>query len=137
MAHPFHHAKSSARRLGGTPRDYLHLHNWMDSTKSHIGDARHRLLLHNAWGIFLGEQIFGVTFIRESDGHEMPTRLILEQHVIEDLGRIPSLSDCFESVPVEKWMHRNALPLSLTLGLQEESDANNITEEIPEVHAGD
>jgi hypothetical protein len=41
-------------------------------------------------GIFLAEQIFGVTITRASDG-EVPTRTILEKHVLEDLGRIPTL----------------------------------------------
>lgn len=132
MAHPYHHARSSARRLGGVYTDYIHLHNWMDHTKSHIGDARHRLLLHNSWGIFLGEQIFGATFKRESDGHVMATRLILEQHVLEDLGHIPSLSECFVNVSVEKWMYRNVKPLSLTLAAEEEEPAEGArTQEVP------
>lgn len=135
MAHPYHHARSSARRLGGTYRDYLHLHMWLDSTRGYIGDDRHILLLHNAWGITLGEQLFGITFIRDSDGYEMPTRPIFEQHVKEDLGCIPSLSDCFKSVPIEEWMYRNAMPIALTLGMQGEDEANNITEEMPEIHA--
>lgn len=30
MAHPFHHALSSARKWGGRPEDYLAIHNWFD-----------------------------------------------------------------------------------------------------------
>ena len=34
MAHPNLHAKSSAKKFGGKPEDYIHLHEWLDETKS-------------------------------------------------------------------------------------------------------
>ena len=37
MAHPLHHAESSARRFGGVPDDYQHVHDWFDSSKEHLG----------------------------------------------------------------------------------------------------
>jgi len=30
MAHPILHSKSSAKKFGGKPEDYLHIHNWFD-----------------------------------------------------------------------------------------------------------
>jgi len=30
MAHPWHHAVSSARKYGGKPEDYLEIHSWLD-----------------------------------------------------------------------------------------------------------
>ena len=30
MAHPLHHAESSARKFGGTPADYQAVHDWFD-----------------------------------------------------------------------------------------------------------
>lgn len=97
MAHAFYHAKSSARKFGGTLEDYLDLHTFMDSTKAHVPDNRHRLFLHNAWGIFFVEEIFGTTITRQSDGKQVPTRTILEQHVKEDFGgKIPTLEQCFD-----------------------------------------
>ena len=59
MAHPYHHAVSTAKRFGGRPDDYLALHSWFDATKAHIADARHRALRHHSFGIFIAEQIFG------------------------------------------------------------------------------
>jgi hypothetical protein len=112
MAHAYYHARSAARKFGGIPEDYLVLERWMDHTKAHLADARHRLVLHNTWGIFLAEQIFGVTITRASDGKEVPTRTILEQHVLEDLGRIPTLEQCLAQVKLEPWMYRNAEALS-------------------------
>lgn len=112
MAHAYYHAKSSARTFGGTWEDYMELHNFMDHTKAHIADSRHRLLLHNSWGIFLVERIFGETWTRKSDGTQVPTRAILEKHVLEDLRCIPTLEQCFANVPVEDWQFKKALPLS-------------------------
>jgi hypothetical protein len=96
MAHAYYHAVSSVRKFGGSPFDYYPIHEFMDSTKKHVPDARHRLFLHNAWGIWLAERALGRVLTR-SDGHAIPTRTILEQHVKEDYGGvIPSLGQCFE-----------------------------------------
>lgn len=104
MSHPFFHARSSARKFGGVPEDYLAVHNWFDQTKSGWADIRHRAVLHSSFGIFLCEQVFGVTFVRPSDGKPIPTRLIGEQHVLEDLGRIPTVQDWLGELPFQDWM---------------------------------
>jgi hypothetical protein len=90
----------------------MELHSFMDSTKSHIPDNRHRLILHNSWGIFFVEKIFGPVWVRPSDGKSVPTRAILEQHVLEDLRTIPTLEQCFAHVPLDNDLSRNALHLS-------------------------
>lgn len=112
MAHPFHHARSSVRKFGGDVGDYLAIHQWFDQTKAHLADSRHRLVLHNSFGIFLCEQQFGVTITRQSDGKEVPTRLIAEQHVFEDYGKIPTLEECLRTITIEPWMHKGAAALS-------------------------
>jgi hypothetical protein len=61
------------------------------------------LILHNAFGIDLLEQTYGVFFIN-SDGKEIPTRKIGEQHVLEDLGQIPSLYECLLYTPDQSWL---------------------------------
>ena len=103
MAHPMHHAESSARRYGGVPEDYLPIHNWFDESKAHMGDVRHRALRHHSEGIFLCEAIFGVS-LTNSDGRSVSVRFIGEQHVVEDLGRIPSVSDWLSEMPMKPWM---------------------------------
>jgi len=100
---PYNHAENSARKLGGKPEDYLPIHNWMDQTKAHVPDVRHRLILHNSFGIFLCEQAFGTT-ITNSDGKVISVRDVAEQHVIEDLGTIPSLQEALRSTKSEAWM---------------------------------
>lgn len=92
MAHPYHHSVSSARKFGGKPEDYQAIHDWFDETKAHFADWRHRAARHHSLGIFWCEQKFGTT-IRNSEGKEVPVRLVGEQHCREDLGWIPSLKD--------------------------------------------
>lgn len=113
MAHALYHAKSSARRFGGLYTDYMELHEWLDQTKLHLPDNRHRFVLHNSFGILLAEQFFGTVLVRESDKKEVPVRTVLEKHILEDGARfIPTLEQCFTNVPHDIAAYRRALPLS-------------------------
>lgn len=104
MAHPYHHSVSSARKFGGKPEDYQKIHDWFDASKEIIADFRHRALRHHAQGIFECERVFGATIIN-SDGKEVPVRLIGEQHVKEDFrGKIPSFADWVQCIRPERWM---------------------------------
>ena len=103
MAHPYHHAVSSAKKFGGVPGEYLDLHEWFDASKQHIADFRHRALRHHSAGIFMLEDVFGTT-IMISTGRIVPVRFIGEQHVLEDLGRIPSVQDWLGKILPESWM---------------------------------
>ena len=105
MAHSYHHTVSSARRWGGTPEDYLAVHAWMDGSKTIVADFRHRALRHHAEGVFAAEALFGVT-LTNSEGRIVPVRLIAEQHIVEDLGRIPSFVDWVRAIRPEPWMGR-------------------------------
>lgn len=106
MAHPHHHALSSAKRFGGQAEDYLAVHNWFDATKAHLADARHRTLRHQSLGIFLAEAKFGVT-LTTSSGHQAPVRAVAEAHVREDFSFIPSVQQCFSNLPLAAWMEAN------------------------------
>lgn len=103
MAKPYIHAQNSSKKYGGIAEDYLPIHNFMDSSKAHIADPRHRVILHSSFGIFIVEKVFG-TFIVNSDGKKVQVRDIAEQHVFEDLGTIPSLEKWFESFELKEWM---------------------------------
>lgn len=111
MAHPLEHAKNSARKFGGVTEDYLSIHQWFDESKGIMADVRHRALRHHAEGIFLAERIFGVT-IPNSQGTDVPVRYIGEQHVREDLGRIPSFHDWAVNIRLERWMYGQRLAKS-------------------------
>jgi hypothetical protein len=49
------------------------------------------------------EEFFGTTTVL-STGRRLPVRFIGEQHVLEDLGRIPTLQDWLGKIPTESWM---------------------------------
>jgi hypothetical protein len=103
MSHPYHHCLSSVKKWGGEAQDYLGIHHWFDESKALYADFRHRALRHHSQGIFECEKKFGVT-IQLSNGNIIPTRWVAEQHVIEDLGRIPTIQDWFENITPCKWM---------------------------------
>ena len=113
MAHPYHHALSSVRKWGGAVADYQSIHDWFDESKMIVADFRHRALRHHAEGIFMAERIFGTT-ITNADGRAIPVRWIGEQHVREDLGRIPSFADWVKAIRPEPWMGR-AQPLQVEM----------------------
>jgi hypothetical protein len=97
------HARSSARRWGGKPEDYLPIHEKIDSSKSAHAEVTHRCVFHSAFGIYVIEDIFGRT-LTNSDGKEVFVRDVAEQHVLEDLGWVPSLSDWLREMPAQPWM---------------------------------
>lgn len=105
MSKPYKHALSSAKKFGGKPEDYIKIHDWFDSTKACVPDVRHRAILHSAFGIFLAEQVFGHN-ITNSAGKVISVRDIGEQHVIEDMGTIPTMQDWLSEMPIKKWMSR-------------------------------
>jgi hypothetical protein len=98
----WYHAKSSAHKWGGTPEDYLAIHEFIDSSKQVIGDARHRSLYHHTLGVFLCQQIFGK--VLQVGRKEVPVRLIAEQHIEEDLGWLPSPKDYIDGMLLKPWM---------------------------------
>lgn len=100
---PLQHAKVSVRKYGGKVEDYLPLHNFFDQTKAALPDVRHRAILHSALGIFLLEQVHG-TYITNSDGAEVSVRSVGEDHVLQDLGFIPTVERWLAKLPFEPWM---------------------------------
>ena len=100
---PFLHGKVSVKKWGGQESDYQAIHDWLDQTKSHFPDMRHRALLHSSFGIYLCEQMFGIN-ITNSDGKLISVRDIAEQHVIDDMGRIPTVQDYLQDMPMYDWL---------------------------------
>jgi hypothetical protein len=115
MSKPLIHAKSSAKKYGGEWEDYIDIHTFMDSSKAAVATNLHRALTHNSWfiGVVL-PRVFGEVFKRKSDGVEISTRDIGEQHVSEDFkGFIPSASDYLNEINLKPWMNNgNGAPPS-------------------------
>jgi hypothetical protein len=102
---PLYHCESSVKKWGGSIEDYMKIHSWFDESKSHLADFRHRALRHHSEGIFMAETIFGA-YIENSSGRKISTRDIGEQHVMEDLGCIPTVSDWLLNINPQPWMSR-------------------------------
>lgn len=114
--HPSDHAKTSVKLFGGAIEDYLPIHDWMDASKAHFADFRHRAYRHHSEGIFEAERVFGHS-ITNSQGKAVHVRYICEQHVKEDCGgRIPTLADWLSEIRVQPWMARG-----YKLGLAEDT----------------
>lgn len=106
MSTSWFHARSSARKWGGTPEDYIAIHEFIDGTKRTFGDIRHRALMHNTWGVWVCQEVFGrvIEVKKNNKTVEVAVREIAEKHIIEDLGRIPSVGDWLDNMEIKTWM---------------------------------
>lgn len=127
MSHPQIHAKNSVKYFGGKEEDYIAIHNWFDSSKAHLGDMRHRAMKHHTAGIYEAELLFGETF-KNSDNRTVYTRYVGEQHVLEDMGFLPTLEDWLGNIEIQNWMMNREkrikefgkeLPISLRIKIRE------------------
>jgi len=68
--------------------------------------VRHRALYHHTQGVWLCQRIFGntITVWKGNAEVQVPVREIAEQHIMEDLGRIPSPGDWLNHMNVASWM---------------------------------
>ena len=95
------HSLLSKKKFKGCAEDYLHIHKFIDSSKLFYFDIRHRILLHNTYGIDICVQKFGETLVN-SDGQTILIRDIAAEHCKEDLfGIVPTLNNWFKYVDTE------------------------------------
>lgn len=107
MADAYKHSLSSAAKFGGVAEDYYHIHAWIDGSKSHYADVRHRALRHHTLGIADAIDKFG-PYILLADGQKVMTRQVCEQHMMEDFnGKIPTVEDWCKSIEMQPWMIRS------------------------------
>jgi hypothetical protein len=100
---PYLHSRVSVKKWGGKTADYQPIHDFLDSPKAAHADMRHRAILHNSMGPYICERIWGIN-ITNSDGKEVSVRDIAEQHIIDDLGRIPTISNYLDGMPLYPWL---------------------------------
>jgi hypothetical protein len=98
---PTTHSVASVRRYGGVLEDYLDIHEFLDMTKAAHPDMRHRAILHNTMGPFIAAKVFG-THYTNSAGRMVDVRQVCEDHIIEDLGRLPTVSSFLDLIPEDK-----------------------------------
>lgn len=114
---PLEHAKRSEKRYGGKWEDYISVHNFLDSSKEVEPTIKHRMMYHHTTGIFLCEKIFGVAIVN-SDDKLVSVRSIAEEHILEDLGFIPTIQDWYKLVNITEVMQMRPKPskTQLTIG---------------------
>ncbi len=100
---PYLHGNVSVKKWGGRPEDYQEIHDFLDCSKSAHADMRHRAILHNSLGPYIAERVFGIN-ITNSDGKKVSVRDVAEQHIIDDMGTIPSLGDYLNEMPYYSWL---------------------------------
>ena len=133
MSKPVIHSRSSVKKYGGVIDDYIKIHTFLDSSKSAISDVRHRAIFHSAFGIFIVQQVFGEYFIN-SEGKYVSVRDIAEDHILEDLGFIPTAENYLNNMKVQDWMSgsmRNRMKDSYKKLGRNPNNALNETEDAP------
>ena len=100
---PYKHSESTAKKWGGSPMDYIHIHQWLDETKQYTGDWRHRAMRHHSAGVEWAIVEFGHVVVN-SDGREIPVKMIVEQHITEDCGFVPTPQDWLNTMEIQPWM---------------------------------
>lgn len=104
---PMVHSKSSAKRWGGKPEDYLPIHEVLDSPKATMNNNTSRMLTHNIWFCqYIIPKIFGYEIVN-SDGKRVSTVDIAMLHVAEDfrMKYIPTVQDYLKHMEVQPWMN--------------------------------
>ena len=89
MSDAYYHCVSSSKAFGGEPNDYYPVHAFIDRARDHTHSDYHRIFTHHTMGVQDAIREFGPT-IKVSTGREVPVRLIANQHIMEDLGFIPT-----------------------------------------------
>lgn len=109
----YDHCRLSVRKFGGDEMDYYHIHKFMDSSKLFYFNPKHRLLLHNLYGIELTVRKHGDVLIN-ADQRSVLVRDIAAEHCREDMsGRVPGLED---------WLKENDEYLSKLIEIPEFND---------------
>ncbi|MEG2079458.1 hypothetical protein [Chryseobacterium sp.] len=90
------HSLLSRKKFGGNPEDYLPVHKFLDSSKLFYYHLKHRILLHNTYGMEICISKFG-ELVTNSDGKKILVRDIVAEHCKEDLfGIVPTLNNWFK-----------------------------------------
>lgn len=113
MANPEIHSKSSVKRWGGKIKDYLPIHELIDSPKAAMNNNTARTLTHNTWFAYeIIPKIFGYNIIN-SDGKSVDTVDIAMLHIAEDFRMkfVPTPQDYLKHLQLQPWMNNGVKEL--------------------------
>lgn len=100
---PHIHSRIHAKKFGGVPEDYLPLDEFIDCSKTHMPDIRHRSILHSSFGILMAEKVFGAVIIN-SERKKICVRELVIDHIQQDLGFIPTMEQYLNNMQIQPWM---------------------------------
>lgn len=100
---PYLHGRIHAKKYGGLPDDYADIDDFIDSSKITFPDIRHRAILHSSFGCYIVEQMFG-RVRTNSAGITYSPRDVAEDHIIQDLGFIPTPENYLKNMTAVPWM---------------------------------
>jgi hypothetical protein len=103
---PDEHAKLSVRDFGGKEEDYIDIHKYLDQTKIHFADFKHRAILHNSMGMKICEDVFG-DYITNSDLKDIPVREISRRHILQDCGTVPTIEQTIHALTTNTYQKFN------------------------------
>lgn len=89
---PWEHSLLSAHKFGGSPEDYLEIHEFIDSSKYYFPHFKHRAVFHHTTGAAFAHAFFGPVV------NNTVVRDIAFEHIKEDLGFIAKLEDWYPSI---------------------------------------
>lgn len=106
--------EDSARRFGGVPEDYRHLHDWFANSLTWADTPAALIFRHHSFGCFEAEHCFG-HILSLTGGGGIPTRVIVERRLQRLFDRLPAASDMLRHIHGERWMLQATSPRKLGL----------------------
>lgn len=100
---PFIHASQDVKLFGGELEDYMDIHEFIDSSYHVMPDIRHRAMLHNQFGLMMVERLFGQYRVN-SAGKKYSPRAVAENHILADVGFIPTAEHYLKNMSIQPWM---------------------------------
>ena len=100
---PYKHSEATAKKWGGHAMDYIEIHQWLNETKQYTGDWRHRAIRHHSAGVEWAIEKFGHVVVN-SNGREVPVKMVVEGHITEDCGFVPTPQDWLNTMQPQPWM---------------------------------
>jgi hypothetical protein len=68
-----------------------------------MADIRHRAILHSSFGILIAERVFGATILN-SEEKKICVRELVIDHIMQDLGFIPTVEQYLNNMTLQTWM---------------------------------
>lgn len=95
---------SPSKRWGGKEEDYQPIIDWFEEPKKSYNKSSYRLIRQHSEGIFECEAELG-TYIINSDGKMVPTRLIGEYFCLSEIGAVLNVKEMLSYINRQAWIY--------------------------------